>query len=168
MTAFKTLVWSIFVPGTVTVIVPYRLLSSEFDSFRFNISGLRFFGLIPILMGITIYIWCAWNFTFVGKGTPAPFDPPKELVLKGPYQYVRNPMYVFVALTLIGEGIYFETMILVLYAAVAVTFAHLFVLYYEEPTLRRKFGESYERYCERVLRWLPKIPDRNRGKNGWQ
>ena len=161
MTAFKTILWSIFVPGTVTVILPYLLLSSEFDSFRIEISVFRFFGLIPILIGIMIYIWCAWNFTFVGEGTPAPFDPPKKLVVKGPYQYVRNPMYVFVALTLIGEGIYFETMILVLYAALAVILAHIWVVSYEEPTLRRKFGESYIRYCERVSRWLPKTPDRN-------
>ena len=160
MTAFKTILWSIFVPGTVTVILPYLLLSSEFDSFRIEISVFSFLGLIPILLGIMIYIWCAWNFTFVGEGTPAPFDPPKKLVVKGPYQYVRNPMYVFVALTLIGEGIYFETMILVLYAALAVILAHIWVVSYEEPTLRRKFGESYERYCERVSRWIPKMPNR--------
>lgn len=73
-------------------------------------------------MGVMIYIWCAWNFTFIGKGTPAPFDPPKELVVKGPYQFVRNPMYVFVVLALIGEAIFFETMILVVFAALTVTF----------------------------------------------
>ena len=160
MTAIKTLLWSFFVPGTVTVLVPYLLLSSRFDSFRINLSDFRFFGLIPILIGVMIYIWCAWDFTFIGKGTPAPFDPPKELVVKGPYQYVRNPMYVFVALALIGEAIFFETTILVLFAALAVTICHLWVVVYEEPTLKRKFGESYKIYCERVSRWLPRLPHR--------
>ena len=164
MTAIKTLLWSIFVPGTIIVLVPYMLLSSRIDSFRMNLSAFRFFGLIPILAGVMIYIWCAWDFTFIGKGTPAPFDPPKELVVKGPYQYVRNPMYMFVALALIGEAIIFETTILVLFAALAVTFLHFWVVLYEEPTLKGKFGESYERYCERVSRWLPRIGHRRRTK----
>jgi protein-S-isoprenylcysteine O-methyltransferase Ste14 len=160
MMAIKTLLWSFFVPGAITVLVPYLLLSSQFDSFRFNISGFRFFGLIPILIGVMIYIWCAWYFTFIGKGTPAPFDPPKELVIKGPYQYVRNPMYVFVALTLIGEAIFFQTTILVLFAVLAVIIFHLWVVLYEEPTLKQRFGWAYERYCESVRRWLPRKPDR--------
>jgi protein-S-isoprenylcysteine O-methyltransferase Ste14 len=161
MMAIKTLLWSFFVPGTITVLVPYLLLSSQFDFFRINISSIRFFGLIPILFGVLIYIWCAWDFTFIGKGTPAPFDPPKELVIKGPYQYVRNPMYVFVVLVLIGEAIFFETTILVLFAVVAMIFFHLWVVLYEEPTLKRKFGWAYERYCENVKRWLPSRPDRS-------
>jgi protein-S-isoprenylcysteine O-methyltransferase Ste14 len=160
MTAIKTLVWSFFVPGTITVLVPYLLLSSQFNSFRINISILRFFGMIPILFGVMIYFWCAWDFTFIGKGTPAPFDPPKELMIKGPYRYVRNPMYIFVALVLIGEGIFFETTILFLFAALAMPFFHLWVVLYEEPTLKRKFGWAYERYCEQVGRWLPRRPDR--------
>jgi protein-S-isoprenylcysteine O-methyltransferase Ste14 len=161
MTAIKTLLWSIFVPGTITVRVPYLLLSSRFDSFRINLPDFRFFGLIPVLIGVTIYIWCAWDFTLIGKGTPAPFDPPKELVVKGLYRYVRNPMYVFVALALIGEAIFFETTILVVFAALAVIFFHLWVVLYEEPSLKRKFGETYERYCERVSRWVPRLPHRS-------
>lgn len=161
MIAIKTFIWSIFVPGTITVLVPYLLLSERFDSFRVNLSDFRFLGLIPCIFGVMIYVWCAWNFTFVGRGTPAPFDPPKELVVKGPYRYVRNPMYVFVALALIGEAIFFETTILILFAALAIVFCHLWVRLYEEPSLKRRFGQSYERYCERVSRWLPSLPHRN-------
>ena len=160
MTAIKTLLWSIFVPGTVIVIVPYFVLSPRFDSFRINLSYVRLFGLIPILVGVMLYIWCAWYFTFVGKGTPAPFDPPKELVIKGPYQYVRNPIYVFVALTLIGQAIFFGAPILVLYAVIAVTFLHLWVVVYEERSLKQRFGEPYQRYCARVSRWIPGLPRR--------
>lgn len=112
--------------------MPYLLISSRFASFRIDLSGFRYLGLIPILIGVMIYIWCAWNFTFIGKGTPAPFDPPKELVVKGPYQYARNPMYVFLVLALTGEAIFFETTILILFAAAAVIFVHLWVVLYED------------------------------------
>lgn len=155
MTAIKTLIWSIFVPGTVTLLVPYWLLSAGSTSFPRELSVMRVLGLAVISLAVMIYIWCAWNFTFIGKGTPAPFDPPKKLVVKGPYKFVRNPMYVFVALALIGEAIFFATPVLIIYAGVALVFCHLWVLYYEEPSLRRRFGESYERYCSRVSRWLP-------------
>ena len=158
MIAFKTLLWSIFVPGTVAIIVPYLLLYSRFDFFRINLSQFRWFGLIPILVGVMLYIWCAWYFTFVGKGTPAPFDPPRELVIKGPYRHSRNPIYVFVALTLIGEAIFFGATVLVLYAVAVVTFLHLWVVLYEERGLKRRFGSPYERYCERVPRWIRGLP----------
>jgi len=161
MTAIKTLLWSVFVPGTVTIVAPYLLLHSRFGSLRVDLAGFRFFGLIPIVIGAAIYVWCAGEFTFVGKGTPAPFDPPKELVVKGPYRYVRNPMYVFVALALTGEAIFFEAPILVFFAAIAVTICHLWVLIYEERSLKRRFGEPYERYCDRVSRWIPGLPRRS-------
>ena len=161
MTAIKTLLWSIFVPGTATIGVPYLLLHSRFDSFRLDPGGFRFFGLIPILIGVVIYVWCAGEFTFAGQGTPAPFDPPRELVVKGPYRYVRNPMYVFVALALIGEAIFFGATILLLYAAIAIGFLHLWVLLYEERSLKRRFGAPYERYCRKVSRWIPRLPRRS-------
>ena len=161
MTAIITLLWSIFVPGTATIGVPYLLLHSRFDSVRLDPRGFRFFGLIPILIGVVIYVWCAFEFTFVGKGTPAPFDPPKELVVKGPYRYVRNPMYVFVALALIGEAIFFGATILLLYAAIAAVICHLWLLLYEERSLKRRFGLPYERYCQRASRWIPRLPRRS-------
>jgi protein-S-isoprenylcysteine O-methyltransferase Ste14 len=156
LTAIKTLLWSIFVPGTVTLVVPYRLLSSRANYLDVEFSYLRLPGLLPIVAGVVLYIWCAWDFTFLGKGTPAPFDPPKELVVKGPYRYVRNPMYIFVGLTLAGEAIVFKSMRIAIFAIVALAFLHVWILLYEEPTLRRKFGEAYANYCRRVSRWLPR------------
>lgn len=85
-------------------------------------------------------------------------------MVKGPYQYARNPMYVFVVLALIGEAIFFETMILVVFAALTVIFFHLRVVLYEEPTLKGEFGEAYERYYSRVSRWLPRLADRSRAR----
>lgn len=155
MTALKTLLWSVFVPGTLTIVVPYLLLTSKLELFPMRLSSLRFVGLIPIASGALLYLWCAWDFTFAGKGTPAPFDPPKEMVVRGLYRYVRNPMYVAALLLIVGVAIQFESALILIYAGVVFTFFHLWVRFYEEPTLRRKFGASYERYCMKVSRWIP-------------
>ena len=90
-------------------------------------------------------------------GTPAPMDPPKELVVVGFYRYVRNPMYVGIILILIGYFLWFGYWSLLIYTASVFIVIHLFVTLYEEPTLQRKFGESYEKYCRRVPRWIPRL-----------
>ncbi len=115
----------------------------------------RYFGALPILIGAAIYFWCAWDFTFTGRGTPAPIDPPKELVVRGLYRYVRNPMYVGILSILLGEAFLFASQRLFEYAAVAFLFFFLLVVLYEEPILRQKFGESYRQYCKNVSRWIP-------------
>lgn len=166
MTALKTLLWSVFVPGTLTTLVPYLLLSSKLELYPVRLSGFRFIGLIPIALGALLYLWCAWDFTFTGKGTPAPFDPPKEIVVRGLYRYVRNPMYVAALLVLAGEAILFESVLILIYAAIVFSVFHLWVCFYEEPTLRRKFGESYEKYCLRVSRWIPAPTKRVSIKSG--
>jgi len=151
----KTVIFTFVVPGTVTVLIPYWLLSSRSAPPPLNIGPVRFLGLFPILFGASIYLWCAWDFTFAGRGTPAPIDPPKELVVHGLYRYVRNPMYVGVLSILFGEALLFALQRLFGYAVIVFVLFYLFVLFYEEPTLRRKFGESYEEYCQAVPRWLP-------------
>jgi len=158
MVALKTLIFTILVPGTAVVLVPYLLLSRGDQLVSFEIGAWRFFGLPPILLGALTYLWCAWDFTFTGRGTPAPIDPPKELVMKGLYRYVRNPMYVGFMLLLLGEAILFESAILILYAGLLLVWFQLFIVYYEEPTLRRLFGSSYESYCKSVSRWIPRLP----------
>lgn len=158
MIALKTLLFTTLVPGTATVLVPYLLLSWDIQIFSFELGAIRYLGLPPILLGALTYLWCAWDFTFTGRGTPAPIDPPKELVVKGLYRYVRNPMYVGITLILLGEGLLFESAVLFLYAGFLLVCAHLFIVYYEEPTLRRLFGASYESYCKSVSRWIPRLP----------
>ncbi len=156
MTALKTLIWSVLVPGTLTTLVPYLLLSSRLELFPTRPSVIRFAGLIPIASGALLYLWCAWDFTFTGRGTPAPFDPPKEIVVRGLYRHVRNPMYVAALLVLTGEAILFQSALILIYAAIVFSAFHLWVISYEEPTLRRKFGESYQKYCLQVPRWIPR------------
>ena len=115
----------------------------------------RYFGGLPILIGTAIYFWCAWDFTFAGRGTPAPIAPPKELVVRGLYRYVRNPMYVGILSILLGEAVLFASWRLFEYTAVVFIIFFLVVVLYEERALRQKFGESYQRYCRSVPRWVP-------------
>jgi len=155
MNWLKTLLWSVFVPGTLTTLIPFFILRSSSEVFSFNLSGFRYVGIIPVLFGALLYFWCAWSFTFTGKGTPAPFDPPKKVVATGAHRMVRNPMYVACVSVLIGEAIFFESTALLIYALIVFSVFHIWILIYEEPTLRKNFGASYEEYCREVSRWLP-------------
>jgi protein-S-isoprenylcysteine O-methyltransferase Ste14 len=157
MNAFKTLIFTILVPGTVAVVLPYRLAASSGAWGPVAFGSLRYIGLLFIVAGALIYLWCAWDFAFTGKGTPAPIDPPKELVVRGLYKYVRNPMYVGVLWLVLGQAVWFQALPLFGYAAIVFLLFSAFVLFYEEPALRRKFGDAYERYCETVPRWLPNL-----------
>ena len=164
MVALKTLIFTILVPGTVAGIVPWLLLQSSGEAAHLTPSP-WLIGLLPLLLGVGLYFWCAGAFTFIGKGTPAPIDAPIFLVREGPYQWVRNPMYLAVLSVIIGEAILFHSLLLVGYALLEWVVVHLFVVFFEEPSLRRQFGESYEAYLRTVPRWLPRfspqtVPDR--------
>jgi protein-S-isoprenylcysteine O-methyltransferase Ste14 len=153
MAALKTLLFTVFVPGTVAGLVPY-LLVGEGTGGAVSLGVARWFGLVPILAGLVIYLRSAWDFVVAGHGTPAPIDPPQHLVGRGFYRLSRNPMYVGVLAALLGEAVLLGSPTLLAYAvAVGVAF-HLFVVLYEEPTLYRLFGKAYEQYCTRVPRWL--------------
>lgn len=152
----RTLIFTLLVPSTVTGWGPYLLLTRAPELLPFYIGGFRFLGILPMLLGAAIYLWCAWDFTFTGKGTPAPVHAPKVLVVKGPYRVVRNPMYVGVLLILIGETVVFQSIVLLAYAALVWLAVHLFVIFREEPQLRKKFGAQYEEYCRAVPRWMPR------------
>ena len=158
MVLIKTIIFTFLVPGTVTILIPYWLLSSSSDAPPIELGEFRYIsylGILTILIGAAIYFWCAWDFTFAGRGTPAPIDPPKELVVRGLYRYVRNPMYVGILSILCGEALLFASWRLLQYTAVAFIFFFLFVLVYEEQVLKQQFGESYRSYCEIVPRWIP-------------
>lgn len=156
MVWFKTLIFTIIVPGAIAALIPYLLLSRNPSPFA-RIEPFQLLGLIPMAIGAAIYFRCAWDFASTGKGTPAPIDPPKRLVARGLYRFVRNPMYVGVLLALLGEAWLFRSSALLIYAAIVFTWEHLFVVFYEEPALRRKFGESYSDYLARTPRWIPRF-----------
>ena len=121
-------------------------------------TGLLAYLAIPLwLIGGFILLWSFWNFLNEGRGTPAPVDPPKELVVAGFYRYVRNPMYVGILAVVLGHFLWFGYWYLLVYAIVIFLAFHTFVTLYEEPTLRGKFGAAYEDYLKRVPRWIPKF-----------
>ena len=107
-------------------------------------------------MALALALWCVLTFALVGRGTPAPFDPPRRLVVRGPYRFVRNPMYIGAAIALAGAALFYRSLPLLGYLALFLLVTHLFVCVYEEPTLRRAFGAEYEAYCRRVRRWWPR------------
>ncbi len=121
----------------------------------------RWLGIAPLACGAALMLACVWRFGTVGKGTPAPFDPPREFVAVGPYRHVRNPMYLGMALVLISEAVLFGERAsltrIAWYGLALAALTECFVLFYEEPTLRLKFGGAYEEYCRRVHRWVPVI-----------
>jgi len=112
-------------------------------------------GLVVVVLGAGLALWRILTFAFVGKGTPAPFDPPRRLVVRGPYRFVRNPMYIGAALALAGAALFYGSWTLLGYTALFLLITHLFVRLYEEPVLRRLFGAAYDAYCHRVRRWRP-------------
>jgi protein-S-isoprenylcysteine O-methyltransferase Ste14 len=130
----------------------------------------RWIAAIPSVLGFAVALRCVWDFGWTGHGTPAPIAPPQRLVVTGFYRHVRNPMYVGFAAGWIGLWIVFghaDPVAIAVVAAVALG-VHLFVVFYEEPTLRKKFGTDYEAYYKNVRRWWPRrrgwdLPDTHLG-----
>ena len=112
-------------------------------------------GALLLLAGAVLAISCVVSFVVRGQGTPAPFDAPVKFVAVGPYRWVRNPMYIGGWLMIAGLGLLLRSPAAVVFSVVFWLCSHLFVLFYEEPTLRDKFGAEYEEYCRWVHRWLP-------------
>jgi len=166
MLALKSIFFTFLLPGTVTVLVPYFTLANRVSADPQAGSFVRYLGAAPMAIGFAILLKCIWDFAAIGRGTLAPVDPPKTLVVRGLYRFVRNPMYVGVLLVLAGEAIWFLSWELVLFVIAFFGLVHSFVVLYEEPTLRRQFGESYERYLRSVNRWLPKWPSRIEDTSG--
>ena len=151
----KNLVFTIFVPGTVAVAIPW-LLAGPFPppglGARTVLAG------SVLAAGLALFLECVWQFGRRGRGTPFVADPPKALVAYGPYLWVRNPMYWSVLIIVFGEALLFRSGGIALYGAALAPIFHLFVVFYEERTLERRFGASYRDYLGQVNRWLPRPP----------
>jgi protein-S-isoprenylcysteine O-methyltransferase Ste14 len=155
MTVLKSLLYLIFEAGVFALYIPLRLLH---NGPRLDIGMLSFLAIPLWLMGSVIILRCFWDFTFRGRGTPVPADPPKELVVTGFYRYVRNPIYVGVILIFLGHFLWFGYWSLLTYTLLSFLGVHLFIVLYEEPALKKKFGASYEEYLKNVPRWIPRFP----------
>jgi len=154
----RTVLFTIVAPGFWTILLPYWVLHREVSSAWRRLTFVALSGLLLMTWGALLYFACAfWGFALRGSGTPAPIDPPKKLVVGGPYRVVRNPMYWSVFFVMAGEALLFSSATLGEWAAGFLVGSAIFVLLYEEPALRRKFGTEYEEYCRRVGRWLPRL-----------
>ncbi len=150
----KTAIFALVVPGTVGFLVPQILKKDAI----WHWSALSILGLVLIVFGATVYLWCAWDFAVKGLGTPAPIDAPRVLVVSGLYRLSRNPMYVAVSSLILGQALAYTSLSIAVYLVGVITAFTLFVLLYEEPTLRRLFGEQYIEYCRKVPRWIFPFP----------
>lgn len=151
----NTLLFTILVPATAAGWIPLWLRGNASIT---DTVGLRGVSILLIAVGVAIYLHTAfWGFALHGLGTPAPIAPTKKLVVVGLHRYVRNPMYIGVALVVLGQAMLFWSGHLLRYAVLFLIIVHLFVVFYEEPTLERQFGREYGDYQKRVPRWIPRF-----------
>ena len=153
--SFRAITYSTLFVGFLLIYLPARVLASLGIVRPPATAAPQIAGIIVGSIGAALALWCIFAFAMIGKGTPAPFDPPRKLVIRGPYRFVRNPMYIGAGLALTGAAIFYKSAPLLAYAGAFLVVCHLFVLLYEEPTLRRSFGRDYAAYCQRVSRWWP-------------
>jgi protein-S-isoprenylcysteine O-methyltransferase Ste14 len=154
--AARSLLWTVLLPGVVAGYVPWRYFG--LDRLRIDAATPRqLLGLAAIGAGIVLLAACVVEFARSGRGTLSPVDPPRHLVVRGLYRYVRNPMYLSVTIILLGEALLARTPALVWYWVAWFAMVNAFVIGYEEPTLRRGFGASYDEYARQVGRWIPRL-----------
>jgi protein-S-isoprenylcysteine O-methyltransferase Ste14 len=153
----RAVTYSTLFIGFLLIFLPARILSSTGITQPAATGLWQVVGMILGASGAALAIACIFTFVFFGRGTPAPFDPPRRLVVRGPYRVVRNPMYIGAGLALSGAALFYESIPLLGYAGVFLLVTHAFVMVYEEPALRRAFDGDYEAYCRRVGRWWPKL-----------
>src|SRR5688572_10871302 len=144
-------------PAVVGGVVPWLLLGNDLWRMRGT-----WLGWAVLLLGACILIWCVHDFYRIGRGTLAPWDPPRKLVILGLYRFMRNPMYVGVLVWVAGWSLVAGSPLLAAYVLFLAILFHLRVIFYEEPTLAREFGVDWTRYRESVNRWLPKLSSKTR------
>lgn len=154
--AVRSIIWALLLPGLVAFYVPWRFFG--FNQVAFTPEApFQAPGFVMFILGVALLVACIWEFARSGKGTLSPADPPKKLVVQGLYRYVRNPMYLAVSLILIGEHMMTHSFGLFVYWAIWFAITNVFVIFVEEPALRRQFGEPYREYTRTVGRWIPRF-----------
>jgi protein-S-isoprenylcysteine O-methyltransferase Ste14 len=152
----RSLFWTLAFPGVFAGYLPWRYFGLRHTRLE-SPGAIQLAGLACISAGAVLLAACIVEFARSGRGTLSPADPPRELVVNGLYRYVRNPMYLSVATIVAGEALLARSMALAVYGAVWFVCVNLFVIGYEEPTLRQRFGGAYGEYTRRVRRWIPTV-----------
>jgi protein-S-isoprenylcysteine O-methyltransferase Ste14 len=150
-------IFLVIAPGTLAVYVPWTLSRWHMKPPLLGFLPFRVIGALLIAAGVPVLLDSFGRFAIQGLGTPAPIARPKHLVVTGLYRYVRNPMYVAVSSLIFGQGLLFGSVRMLEYGLVVWLAFHLFVLLYEEPALRSKFGDEYKEFCANVRRWWPRV-----------
>ncbi len=153
-------VFLVIAPGFVAGLVPRWISHWRLEAPFLGMPLFRFAGGTLIMIGVFGLFDSFARFAVEGVGTPAPVFPTRHLVATGLYRHVRNPMYVAVVSTILGQGLLFGSVTLLEYGGLVWLLFHLFVLAYEEPTLRASFGSEYELFCTEVPRWIPRFTSR--------
>ena len=155
LTLLRALTYATLFVALFLIVVPQRILAGRGVA-RVDVIGVpELLGLVFVVLGAALVLWCLVTFAFVGRGTAAPFDPPRQLVTVGPYRFVRNPIYIGAIIAMLGAALFYWSAALGAYALVVLIVTHLLVRFYEEPHLRRVFGQPYEDYLRTVHRWIP-------------
>jgi len=144
-------------PGIVAGYVPWRICRWHLAAPLLGTSAFRLVAVLLIVAGLPVLLDSFGRFALQGLGTPAPIFPTRHLVVSGLYRYVRNPMYVAVVSLILGQGLFFGSIRVLAYGLSVWVGFHLFVLIYEEPTLRKTHGGDYEEFCANVPRWIPRL-----------
>jgi len=153
MNAFITILFMILVPGTMLVLLPSYLVGNDPALFSFSI--FRWLAVPLWAAGAAAMVWCARVFVVHGQGTPLPTQPPRKLMTRGLYRMIRNPIYLGAVIFLLGFVFWHPASSILGMPIIVAISAHLFVILYEEPHLRKAFGSEYEQYCRNVPRWFP-------------
>jgi protein-S-isoprenylcysteine O-methyltransferase Ste14 len=152
-----TFLFFLVAPGVVAGLVPWWISGWHIRPPFLGWQSQRAVGIVLIALGAPVLVDSFVRFALEGRGTPAPILPTEHLVVTGLYRFVRNPMYVGVLAVIFGQGLLLGDTRVLRYGAVVWLAFFLFVIGYEEPTLRRTFGEEYERFCANVPRWIPRL-----------
>ena len=153
-----TIVFVAILPATVIVLAPYWITGWQLREPFLGTTLTRWIGALLVVVALPVFVSFLGRFVFEGRGTPAPVAPTERLVVGGPFRWTRNPGYVAVDAMLVGQGLFLASPAVLVYGAFIALAFHIFVIVYEEPTLRDTYGEEYERYCRRVPRWIPRRP----------
>lgn len=152
----RALLFLIIAPGTLAGWLPVYIAGGSLRPTG-DLRPRQWAGLVLVAAGWSVLLWCFRDFARKGRGTPAPYDPPRALVVAGLYRFTRNPIYVGIDTAVIGQAVWFASWPVLFYAiGIAVAF-HLRVLLYEEPVLTASFGDAYAAYRARVPRWIPRL-----------
>lgn len=157
LAVFGSLVFLVVAPGLVAGLVPFWISRWRFEPALLGLTAVRVVGGVLIAAGLPVLLESFWRFAVKGLGTPAPVIPTLRLVVSGLYRHVRNPMYLAVSAMIFGQALLFGNVRLLAYGALVWFAFHLFVLLYEEPTLRASYPAEYPVFCLRVRRWIPRL-----------